>query len=182
MGFEWSSSLESTRPLHRSSRCILRDARRVFTSSKNTCYLRSRRPCFSHRSHPGRLVPGGLLVKAVLEALAVCWYYSREAGFNGFPHDGFFGDGIIFVAKTFRIEEEMALNDARRGFVMCLIFHLFLLTSLFSLNVSDLFPFGNNKICISVAAIGLKTLCCNWARIESSSLVLQICVFSFLGM
>ena len=122
------------------------------------------------------------MVEAMSEAFAVCWSHSLQGGSIGFPLNGFFGDGIIFVAKTFRIEEEMALNDARRGFVMCLIFHLFLLTSLFSLNVSDLFPFGNNKICISVAAIGLKTLCCNWARIESSSLVLQICVFSFLGM
>ena len=84
--------------------------------------------------------------------------------------DGFFGDDIVFVAKTFQREEEMALNDARRRFMMHLIFHLFLLTSLFSLNVSSLFPFGNNKICILVPAMGLKTLYCSWARVESSSL------------
>ena len=122
------------------------------------------------------------MVEAVSEAFTVCWSHSLGGNFIGFPLDGFCGDGIIFVAKTYQGEEQMALNDARRGFAMILILHLFLLTSLFSLNVSDLFPFGNNKICISVAAIGLKTLCCNWARIESSSLVLQICVFSFLGM
>ena len=84
--------------------------------------------------------------------------------------DGFFGDGIFFVAKTFQREEEMALNDARRGFAMHLIFHLFLLTKLFSLNISGLFPFRNNKICILVAAMGLKSLCCSWVRVESSSL------------
>ena len=84
--------------------------------------------------------------------------------------DGFFGDGIFFVAKTFQREEEMALNDARRGFAMHLIFHLFLLTKLFSLNISGLFPFRNNKICILVAAKGLKTLCCSRVRVESSSL------------
>ena len=76
------------------------------------------------------------LVEAMSEAFSVCWYYSREAGFNGFPHDGFFGDGIIFVAKTFRIEEEMALNDARRGFAMFLIMHLFWLKSFSFLSVS----------------------------------------------
>ena len=41
MAFEWRSSLESTRPPDISSRCVLVDARRVFTSSKNICYLPS---------------------------------------------------------------------------------------------------------------------------------------------
>ena len=68
MGSKWSSLLESTRPPNGSSRFVSVGARRVFASSKNTCYLRGHRPCFSHRSHPGRLVPGGLKVEAVSEA------------------------------------------------------------------------------------------------------------------
>jgi len=48
--------------------------------------------------------------------------------------------------------------DARRGFAMFLIMHLFLLTSLSSLNISELFPLGNNKICIFVSALGLASL------------------------
>ena len=83
----------------------------------------------------------------------------RES-FSGFPLDGFYGDDIVFVAKTYQREEEMALKDARRGFAMRLIFHLFLLRSLFSLNVSGLFPVGNDKIFILVIAIGLTALCC----------------------
>jgi hypothetical protein len=43
----------------------------------------------------------------------------------------------------------------RRGFAMFLIMHLFLLTSLSSMNVSGLLPFGSNKIYISVSALGL---------------------------
>ena len=85
--------------------------------------------------------------------------YSGEA-FSGLPLDGFYRDGIVFVAKMYQTEEEMALDDARRGFAMRLIFHLFLLRSLFSLNVSGLFPVGNNNICIFVTAMGLTTLCC----------------------
>ena len=94
------------------------------------------------------------------EAFAVCWSHSLGGNFIGFPLDGFCRDGIIFVAKTYQGEEQMALNDARRGFAMLLILHLFLLTSLFSLNVSGLFPVGNNNICIFVIAVGLTTLCC----------------------
>jgi len=100
------------------------------------------------------------MVEAVSEALAIWWCHSLEEGFNGFPLDGFSGDGIVFVAKTYQREEEMALNVARREFAMLLILHLFLLTSLFSLNVSGLFPVGNNNICIFVIAVGLTTLCC----------------------
>ena len=83
---------------------------------------------------------------------------SREGRFNGFPLNGIFGDGIIFVAETYQGEGEIALQDARRGLAMLLIFHLFLAKYLFFLNVSSLFPFGNNKICIFVTAIGLMYL------------------------
>jgi len=100
------------------------------------------------------------MVEAVSEAFAVCWSHSMRESFSGFPLDGFYGDDIVFVAKTYQREEEMALKDARRGFKMRLIFHLFLLTSLFSLIVFKLFLFGNNKICILVLAMGLETLCC----------------------
>ena len=153
MGSKWSSSLESTRPPDESSRFILVGARRVFASSKNTCYLHGCHHCFSQRSHPGRLAPDGLMVEAVSEAFS-------GGNCGCFPLDGFWRDGIVFVAKMYQREEEMALDDARRGFAMRLIFHLFLLTSLFSLNVSGLFPVGNNNICIFVIAVGLTTLCC----------------------
>ena len=76
MAFEWSSSLESTRPSDRSSRYVLIDARRGFASSKSTCYLPSRRPCFSRLFHSGRLVPGWLMVEAVSEAFAVWWCHT----------------------------------------------------------------------------------------------------------
>ena len=102
MGSKWSSSLESTRPPDESSRFIFVGTRRVFASSKNTCYLRGRRPCFSRLIHPGRLVPGGLMVEAVSEAFAVCWSHSLSGSFSDFPLDGFWRDGIVFVAKHIR--------------------------------------------------------------------------------
>ena len=102
MGSKWSSSLESTRPPDGSSRIILIGARRVFASSKNTCYLRGRRPCFSRLIHSGRLSPGGLMMAAVSKAFAVCWSHSPGGSFSGSPLDGFYGDGIVFVAKRIR--------------------------------------------------------------------------------
>jgi len=48
--------------------------------------------------------------------------------------------------------------DAGRGFAMFLIMHIFLLTNLSSMNVSELLPFGSNKICISISALGLASL------------------------
>ena len=102
MAFEWRSSLESTRPPDISSRCILGDARRVFASSKNTCYLPSRRPCFSRLFHSGRLVPGGLMVEAVSEAFGVWWCHTLGRTLSGFLLNGFCGDGIVFVAKRIR--------------------------------------------------------------------------------
>ena len=68
MASKWSSSLESTRPPDGSNRFFFVGARSVFASSTNTCYLRGRRPCVSHCSHPGHLAPGGLKVEAVSEA------------------------------------------------------------------------------------------------------------------
>ena len=70
MTFGWSSSLESSCPPDRSSRCLVIDARRVFASNKNTSYLPSCRPCFSHLIHPRHLVHGWLEVDAVSEIKA----------------------------------------------------------------------------------------------------------------
>jgi len=61
--------------------------------------------------------------------------------------------------------------DARRGFVMFLIMHLFLLTSLCSLNVSELLPFGSNKICISVSVHGPASLFCSCDQVVLSSVL-----------
>ena len=94
---KWSASLESTRPPDESTRFVLVGARRVFASSTNTCYLSGRHLCFSHRSHPGCL--DRELVEAVSEAFAVCWSHSLGGSFSGFPRDGFWRDGIVFVAK-----------------------------------------------------------------------------------
>jgi hypothetical protein len=101
------------------------------------------------------------MVEAMSEAFAVCWSHSLQGGSIGFPLNGFFGDDIVFVAKMYEGEEEMALNDARREFAMLLISHLFLLTNLLSLSVSELFPLGNNKICISITALRLTALFCS---------------------
>ena len=94
---KWSSSLETTRPPDESTRFILVGARRVFASCTNTCYLSGRNLCFSHRSHPGRLAPGGLMVEAVSEAFVVCWSHSLGGSFSGF-----WRDDIVFVAKHIR--------------------------------------------------------------------------------
>ena len=95
MGSKWSSSLESTRPPDESSRFVSVGARRVFASSKNTCYLHGRHHFFSHRSHPDRLAPDGLMVEAVSEAFS-------GGNCGCFPLDGFWRDGIVFVAKPIR--------------------------------------------------------------------------------
>jgi len=72
--------------------------------------------------------------------------------------------------------------DARRGFAMFVIMYLFLLTSLSSLNVSELLSFGGNKICIFVSALGLASLFCSRARVVWIGEALEIYVFSFIGM
>ena len=90
---KWSSLLESTRPPDESTRFVLVGARRVFASSTNTCYLLGRHLCFSHRSHPGCL--GGELVEAVSEAFS-------GGNYGCLPPDGFWRDGIVFVAKHIR--------------------------------------------------------------------------------
>ena len=102
MGSKWSSSLESTRPPNESSRFIFVGTRRVFASSKNTCYLQCRQPCFSHRNHPGHLAPGRLMVEAIPEPFAVCCSHCPGGNFSGFSLDGFWRDGIVFVAKHIR--------------------------------------------------------------------------------
>ena len=86
-------SVNSTRPPNESTRFVLVGARRVFASSTNTCYLSSRHLCFSHRSHPGCL--GGELVEAVSKAFS-------GGNYGCFPLDGFWRDGIVFVAKRIR--------------------------------------------------------------------------------
>ena len=150
MGSKWSSSLKSTRPPDGSSRCVFISSRRVFASSKNICYLPSRRPCFSGLFHSGHLVPGGLMVEAVSEVFAVCWSHSPCGSFSGSPSMAS-AEMALFLLQN--VSGRRA--DARRGFAMFLIMHLFLLTSLSSLNVSRLLAFGCNKIYISVSALGL---------------------------
>ena len=113
MAFEWRSSLESTRPPDISSRCILGDARRVFASSKNTCYLPSRRPCFSRLFHSGRLVPGGLMVEAVSEVFAVCWSHSPDGSFSGSPPRWLLRRWHCFCCKTYRGEVQVQEEDLR---------------------------------------------------------------------
>jgi len=134
------------------------DARRVFASSKNTSYLPSCRPCFSHLIHPRHLVHGWLEVDAVSEVKADWWFHTLEGRFNDSPLNGIFGDGIIFVAETYQGEGEIPLQDARRGFAMLPRLHVFLAKRLLFLTVSSLFPIGTNKICIFVTDFGLKTL------------------------
>ena len=143
---KWSSSLESTQPPDGSSRFFFVGARRVFASSTNTCYLLGRRPCFSRLIHSGRLVPGWLMVEAVSEAFAVCC--SHSLGFSGFWRNGIVLLENISGRRTY----------ARRGFAMFLIMHIFLQQAFSSLNVSSLLPFGSNKLCIFVSALGLSSL------------------------
>ena len=90
---KWSSSLESTRPPDESTRFVLVGARRVFETSTNTCFLSGRCLCSSHRSHPGCFC--GKLVEAVSEAFSC-------GNCGCLPHDGFWRDGIVFVAKRIR--------------------------------------------------------------------------------
>ena len=99
MGSKWSSSMESTRPPDESSRFVLEGARRVFASSTNTCYLSGHHHCSSHRSHPGCL--DRELVEAISEAFS-----GGDCGC--LPFDGFWRDGIVFVAK--RIREKSRCN------------------------------------------------------------------------
>ena len=87
--------MESTGPPDESTRLVLVGVRRVFASSTNTCYLSGRHRCSSHRSHPGCLAPGGLKVEAVSEAFL-------SETLVVFSIDGFWRDGIVFVAKPIR--------------------------------------------------------------------------------
>ena len=142
MALSWSSSLESSRPLDRSSCYLTIDARRLFVSNKN----------------PRHLVPGWLKVDPISKVKVDWWFHTLEGRFNCFPLNGIFGDSIIFVAEMYQGEGEIPLQDARRGFAMLPRLHVFLAKSLFFLNVPILFPFGSNKICIYVTAIELTYL------------------------
>ena len=73
----------------------------MFASSKNTCYLHGA-GLVSLGLSILDLVPGGLMVEAVLEAFVVYWSNSPGGNFSGFPLGGFWRDGIIFVAKHIR--------------------------------------------------------------------------------
>ena len=42
------------------------------------------------------------MVEAVSEAFAVCWSHCLGGSFSGSPLDGFWIDGIVFVAKHIR--------------------------------------------------------------------------------
>jgi hypothetical protein len=42
------------------------------------------------------------MVEAVSEAFVVCWSNSCGGNFSGFPLDGFWRDGIVFVGKHIR--------------------------------------------------------------------------------
>ena len=168
MGSKWSSLLESTRPPDGSTRSVLIGARRVFASSKNTCYLRGRHLCFSHRSHPGRLAPSGLMVEAVSEAFAVCW--SHYLGFSCF-----WRDGIVFVAKHIREK-----NRCRKR-ICDVPDHAYLLANKPFLHecfwITPLWEYQDLYLCISPWA-GFFVFC-NCDRVDSSSEIAQICVFFF---
>ena len=91
------------------------------------------------------------MVEAVSEAFAVCW------SFSGFFLDGFWRALMVeaLVVSSSNASGEMALlllqnvsgkrADARGGFAMFLIMHLFLLTSLSSLSISELLPFESKR-------------------------------------
>ena len=49
------------------------------------------------------------MVEAMSEALVVCWSHSPGGGFNCFHLDGFWRDGIDFVAK--RIKEKSRCKE-----------------------------------------------------------------------
>ena len=85
--------MEGTRPPDESTCFVLVGARRVFASSTNTCFLSGRRLRSSHRNHPGCL--DGEVVEAVSEAFL-------GGGCGCLPFDGFWRDGIVFVAKHIR--------------------------------------------------------------------------------
>ena len=96
------------------------------------------------------------MVEAVSEAFVVCWSHSPGGSFSGSP-------SMASVEMALFLLQNVSGRRAyaRRGFAMFLIMHLFLLTSLSSLSISELFPLGNNKICISVTALGLIALLCS---------------------
>ena len=126
MAFSWSSSLESSRPPDRSNRYIAIDDRRVFASSKDTCYLPSCRPYFSQLIHPRHLVLGWLRVDAISEVKADRWFHTLGGVLMVSPSMAFLEMALFFFfAEMYLGEGEIPLQDARKGFAMLLIFHLF---------------------------------------------------------
>ena len=169
MGSKWSSLLESTRPPDESTQFILVGARRVFASSKNTCYPPGCRPCFSRLIYSGRLVPGWLMVEAISEAFAVCC--SHSMGFSGF-----WRNDIVFVAKHIREKNrckkricdvlDPSLSSYNKPFPpwMYLCYSLLGVTNFVSLYQS------------------LGCSLCSWDRVVPSSETFEICIFSFIEM
>ena len=144
MGSKWSSSMESTQPPDESTRFVLVGARRVFASSTNTCYLSGRHLCSSHHSHPGCLIERWWkpYQKRLRYVGAILWVLVAS------------GEMTLFLLQN--ISGRRA--GARRGFGMFVIMHIFLQQAFSSLNVFGLLPFGSNKLCISVSALGLTPL------------------------
>ena len=100
MAFSWSSSLESSRPPDRSNRYIAIDDRRVFASSKDTCYLPSCRPYFSQLIHPRHLVLGWLRVDAISEVKADWWFHTLGGVLMVSPSMAFLEMALFFFCRN----------------------------------------------------------------------------------
>ena len=69
---------------------------------------------------------------------------------------------LFLLQKTYQGEEQVQEEDLRcTGSI-----HIFLQEAFFSLNVSVLLPFGSNKLCIFVSALGLSSLLLNSSGFE----------------
>jgi hypothetical protein len=99
-----------------------------------------------------------LHIAAIMVVLIESWWK---------PYQKLFRVGIVVVFPPMA-SEEMSLfllqnvsgrgADARRGFAMFWTIHIFLQQAFSSLNISGLLPFGSNKLCIFVSALGLSPL------------------------
>ena len=118
MTFGWSSSLESSCPPDRSSRCLVIDARRVFASNKNTSYLPSCRPCFSHLIHPRHLVLGWLRVDAISEVKADRWFHTLGGVLMVSPSMAFLETALFLLQKRIR-EKEKFLCKMQEKDLLC---------------------------------------------------------------
>ena len=97
--------------------------------------------------------------------------------FSGFPLDGFCGDDIVFVAKRIREKSRCKKRICDVPDHASLLANKPFLSERFWIT-----PFGNNKICISITALRMKSLFCSLAWVISSTLIVQIYVFSSIGM